>query len=443
MRRSKKTTDFTAGLVGAQCASLDAAASDAMREGMDKFQQAAKSNLDNSKLKGKLFEYIEAAKFNTDAASKGAGVKSHVMAAEGQHKTKHDIEFRKSGKVVGKAQLKAHKNPTDAKRALQDRQYDGMKKQTVKDHEMKISDASGEMKQGEVSSGGTTHNELMCATNGPKAYAARKELGQVLDEASSAGKAAAAAGAIMGGSVSAIRNLYAYSKGHKDGEQAALDIARDTGESAARSGAAGSLGAVIRHVGSKAGIKALTKSNIATAVASGIIDAGATVLKFAKGENSAEDTALRLGDTGCGALSGIYGGAAAGAIFGPPGAIVGSIVGYMLSTSVYQSCIVILQETRLAEEEADRVVALCDEAVRSMDRQRSEFEAKFAIYMEVRQATFDGYFEKVDSALASNDPDKAVRALSGLARSFGKKFKFVEFGEFQKFMIESKEPLEL
>ena len=442
--KSKKASDFGSGLIGAMAAAPEADAADTMQKGMDRFLTEARKKTRPDLLKGNLFEYIEATKYNADAARKGIDLKAYVTASEGRPKSPVDIEIRSNrGNVVKRAQLKSHNDGQKAVRELTREKYSGMHKQTLKGNSGEARGIEEELDGGGASSGGTTPKELKRATESPRVYAGLQETKEVLRESAVAGANAAAAGAVIGGAQSAIRNLYAYSKGHKDGKQVAADIARDSAKSGTRSGLAGWFGSVLRHVGKRVGSNALAKSNVATAVASGVIDAGVVVYEFARGEITAEEAAERLGDTGCSTLSGIYLGAAGGAVFGPVGAIVGSVVGYMLAASVYQSSVAILKEAKLAEEEADRVVALCEAAARAMDEQRRQFEAKLATSLNAHQASFDRSFKQIDDALFADDHRKAIKGLSGLARSFSKELRLGEFENFRELMVESDEPLRL
>ena len=104
-------------------------------------------------------------------------------------------------------------------------------------------------------------------------------------------------------------------------------------------------------------------------------------------------------------------------------------------------CIAIWRNARLAEEEADRVVALCEQAVMSLDQQRESFEAALNEQLIERQARFDGFFKEIDEALAADRADDAIFALSGLVASCGREPEFVNFEEFKASMRESDKPL--
>ena len=446
-RANEGTLDVGAGLIGAgaRAAKREAAVSDATRDGKERVLDAALSKKVRHFRRGHLFEEIEALKFNQDAERKGIALRAETTAAKGRHTDAADIEIsKKNGEVVKSNQLKSHEDGVKARRALKNPKYDDMDKQVLRGNSGGDPRIKEELEAGGASSGGTTNEELERAVKNPKLYAAAQGIKQIARESAVAGGSAAGAGVVMGGAISVVKNLHAYSKGEKDGKEVLEDVAKDSAKSGIRSGSTGALGSVIRNVGKKIGPNnALAKSNVATAVASGVVDAGVTVYEFAKGDITAEEAAVRLGDTGCSTLSGIYIGAAGGAVFGPVGAIVGSVVGYMLSASVYQSCVAIFREAKLAEEEAGRVEALCEEAANAMDRQRREFEGQLATYLKVRQSSFDKHFRRIDSALLSNDHVGAIGGLSGLTRTFGRELQLGKFEDFRESMMESKEPLVL
>ena len=418
-----------------------AAGSDEMRAGMEWFFEEVhrRAQTDAPRAKGHLFERILARKFNTDAANKGLDLNKHGLDAPGDNNPIIDLISRD-----GKHKYQAKTGEYAQRDSTWKKYPDDVRKVTTKggaDPQRGIED---EVAHGGASAG-VTEGELQFAQSNPKAYAALQEVKQVGREAAVAGGAAAVSGGIVGGGMSAIANLWAWRRGAKSGKEAAEQIGKDAMKSAVRGGASGAGSAVVRHVGQKVRIGALQKANVAAAVANGLMDVGATVLSWVRGDISAEEAAIRLGDTGCGALSGIYGGAAAGAIFGPAGAAVGSVVGYLLSACVYQSCVATFQKARLAEEEAERVVALCAEAVRRMDEQRRQFELNAKEQLKARQHVFDRHFKRIDAALlAGGDGKKLGKSLSRLALSVGKKLRHVDFEDFQRFMdSKEKEPVVL
>lgn len=445
---------FAGGQIGAELAKHEAAATDAFAEQMALFAQRAREKTDAELLKGKLFEFIEAAKFNRNAARAGKTVRAHVKAAEGQPTGAVDIALKEGSRTTREIQAKAWRNPEDLARQATKEKYDGMDvlvpKDKVRATNRELADKGesrqvvGELRSGEVASGGTTSSELRLAKDNPKLYRIAVEAKQVGREAAVTGANAAAGAALIGGALSACSNVGSYLAGETDGRTAIRNVATDAAKSGARGGSSGALGAVIRQAAarsSRVGARALAKSNVASAVAAGAVEVGVTVYEFAKGEITADEAAARIGETGCAAASGIYVGAAAGAIFGPAGAVLGSVVGYTAMSWVYQSSLAILQRASFAEDEAARLVALCAAAVQAMDRQREAFEAALETRLATREDVVQGCLAEIDGALADDDADGTVMALANLAGLTGRALRFRDFAEFDSFMTESDDPL--
>lgn len=451
---------FAGGILGANTVSGEAAATDAMAEGMGRLRDAAarhgKAGLglgaEHSRAlrAGRLFEEIELAKYNADAARKGSTGGRHGPAtdrvtdvAAGGKK----FQMKAGGVADGAAGYRNTVN--EIKKHMKENRGHDAEYVVPRDQVQKIREElpgvkiEGETRADGASSGGTDTREIESATDRPRLYSHKMEMKQVLREAHVSGAHAAAASAVIGGAISAAGNLNAYRKGDIGAAQAAENIALDTAKSGARGYATGAFGAGIRYTARKAGIQALAKSNIATAVASALIDAGVTVYRFAKGEISAEECAERLGGTTVGTLSSIYVGAAAGAVFGPPGAVVGSIAGYVAASSVYQASIEIFRKASLTEEEADRVVALCREAERALDEQRELLEARLDACLDERREVFDDCFRAMDAARATERPDRAIESLSILVATCGRELRLATFEEFDEFMTKSGEPIVL
>ena len=445
-KRAHDTEAFAGGAFGAVAPSVEAeaAASDAARGGWESFRNKAGkiANMMDDMRRGFLFERIESAKYNTDAARKGAP-KFHLNDAEGSPHDPVDGYFEgKRGSKEDPVQFKSSKNEESASNEVRkhNEKYPDNKTRKVvhKDQSKKVEESTGDknviegLEKDGAGSGGTSFSEAKFATDNPKFYSFFKEGSQVVREAGVAGMHAAAGAGLMGGAISAGRNLYAYFRGEIEGKEAAENIAADTGKAGVRGGLTGTTGTVIRHGAAKAGLPTLAKANVATAVAALVVETEVIVLDYAKGEISAGEAAERIGSSGCSTLASIYTGAAAGAVFGPAGAVGGSIAGYMVTTSVYQSCIAIMRNARLAEEEAARVVALCEQAVRSLDQQRESFESALNEHLNERQARFDGFFKEIDEALDANRTDDAVSALSGLVASCGRELQLEDFEEFDR-----------
>lgn len=470
----EKAATFAGSQYGAITTRNEAAATEEMRQGMALLRDAAAraGNRAVDKTQGNLLEYIETAKFNSEAARQGASFRQRITEAIGRPHDPADAETfdLATGQVLQKVQ---YKSAGDGKgsiarqvRNVSDPKYKGMQRVVNKNHFDQVqdrldkaaarkgnvfsqdyNDAQANLSKGtsydSVKTTGTTYNETTQAATRPRTYAAMMEVKQGLTEAGITAGQASAGGLVVGGAISAVKNSIAVYNGEMTAGDAVRVTTKEAGKSGLRAGAAGGIGSLIRQGAAKAGVKSLAKSNVATAVASAVIDTGVVVYDLVKGEITAQDAVIRMGQNTTSTISGLYAGAAAGAVFGPAGAVIGSIAGFMISSNVYQSCVAIFENARLSEVEAARVIALCEEAVEEMKKQRKEFETYVKDVLAERHSEFSRCFALIDKGLLFDSPEITTYALAELADVIGAQLKLATFEEFDDFMMKSNEPLKL
>ena len=473
------TTTIGASIYGAGVAKFDANATDAIVQGMDLFGKAAKRlGAVNPKIaQGNLFEYIEAAKFNADAKLNDSSLQAIVTAAEGNPHAAADLLIKDGDSIIREVQAKSMNRVSNLTDSLSNAKYEGMQKlvpngnaSQVRELAQKRRDPASPKGARErssrqrsqyntdnysdtaenvtdklncngIESEGTSYQENLWAAENPELYAAITEGKYVAREAVVTGANAAIAGFIISGAISGVKNTIAVSKGNISFEQALSNTIKDGGKSALRSGVTGAGGTVIRYGATKLSVKALSKSNIAVTVAAGVVDIGASVYSFAKGEITSEELIVRIGQTGTCTTYSLYVGAAGGAVLGPVGAVVGSMAGYLIAASIYQSATAVFKDARLAEAEAERIIAMCDIACQIMKQQRREFEHLFELNFKARCAEFDTCFAVMDTGLASSNHELVTQSLSDLAALFNRKLQFETFEEFDSFMLDSNQAL--
>ncbi|MEH2290690.1 hypothetical protein [Nostoc sp.] len=458
-------TSFASGVHGAVEAQQYATATDTIQQGMDLFRIAAEKlgAVDPKISQGNLFEYIEAAKFNADAALNNSLLKTVVTAAEGKPHAVADILINEGDLVIEEVQAKSMDKASDLTHAVSNQKYQGMQKLVPDGNAEKVrqlaekrsqsgtlkaeeyadtaKNTTDRLKAGKIQSDGTSYKENLWAAENPDIYAAITEAKYVAKEAAVTGANAAVAGFVVGGVISAVKNSIAVFKGENTVEDAIFTTVKDAGKSGVRSGTTGVGGTLIRYGATKLSVKASAKSNVAVTVAAGVIDVGASVYSFAKGEITTEELIERVGQTGTCTTYSLYAGTVAGAIFAPVGAIVGSIAGYLIAASIYQSAATIFKQARLAEEEAEQVEAICEAACKVMAEQQAEFEHLFEANFQARCVEFDACFAAIDAGLTSDKAELTTLALANFAELFGKKLQFENFQEFDDFMINSDQPL--
>jgi hypothetical protein len=463
-KKDKIKADDLQNMTAAQIASYlnrnEAAASDMAIEGMDLFREAAKkhANVDINISQGNLFEYIEAAKFNMEAARKGfSNTKAVVTAADGAPHAAADMLIKKNNTIVAEIQAKSSDSTAGATYMISDEKYRGMQKLVNSDKAEPVRDlatrrasmgthkqedyldtaknVTGETHYGEIRSGGTSYNEAKAAAENPELYAKQFEMNQFKQELMTTTTSAAVTGGVMGGAISVIKNGFSLYNDEVDAIQAGKNIAKDTIKSGTRAGATGALGTSIRVGAQKADLVALGKGNVATSLAAGVIDCGVTIYSYAKGEISAEVAMERMGQTSFSTASSIFSGLVVGVAFGPGIiATMGSVAGYMLATHVYQNCIAIFKSAKLAEEEADRLVALLNESIEQMKQQRALFEQYVEEQLKVKSNHYKKCFKAIESGLESGNPTDVVQGLQEFTGAFGHQLKLVTFEEFDDYM---------
>ncbi len=453
-------------LYGADQAALQAAGADVMRQGMRQFLDAAHrlAAVPVSIKKGNLFEYLEAAKFNYDAARKGSSLVAEVSAALGDPTAPVDIILRRPSGAGVPVQAKVSESSTQAARMLATPKYDGRVKLVPRDKAPRVKGISaglakrtgqrgeaisaqyadtaanvrGELALDYVHSGGTDLGEAIEAAEGPRRYALKLSAGAIASEAVTAGAHAAVASGLLRGAIELAKVGIAGPAAMGGAPSALAMVARGSVQSALHDGATATLATTMRHATRLPGL-----ANVSTAMAAGLIDAGAAVYSFVKGELTPEELGHRLGQNGCGTLSGLYGGMVTGAVLGPVGVLPGSLAGYLIAANTYQSCMAILERARLAEEESSRAVALLEAARRKIEEEKDEFERSWRTLLAERGEFLRASFASIDDGLSRGDPAATLEGLSQFMGICGLSLGFSDFESFDEFMCNTDAPIVL
>lgn len=458
---------FVASQYGASVSQNQANATDEAIKGMGFLRSMAArlKNVGVEKKQGNLFEIIETTKFNIDAASKAQNqVRASVTALEGDPHAAADILIRKNNQVVDQVQAKSSQKVAHVARMFRDEKYNNMQKLTNVEHAepvRKITDArsqmnslyrdehadtaknvTGQLKYGDIQSGGTSYKETVFATKYPKIYTHTLEMKQIGNEMFQTGSQAAMVGASFGGAISLLTNSIAVLNGSKDMSEASRQVIGDAAKSGARAFSVGATGVGIRASAAKIGLPALAKSNVATAIAAATIETGISVFRYVKGEIDHKQLGEQLGHVGVSSTSGFLAGMAVGSVLGPVGTVIGGAAGYILSSNVYQSTVAIMKGAKLAEEESTRLVALYNESISQMKAQRELFEYAIKQKLEYNEREMKKCFRKMDMGLKNGRFGDTIVALESFNNIFGKSLKLSNFQDFDRHMRSNK-PLEL
>lgn len=400
-------------------------------------------NVDFEQAKGNLFEYIEAAKLQTNLANEtGATFDKTPLTDIDEPHTPDDFRFSQNGRITGRGQAKFNNSPHKSAVNFTNSKYSGMQRIAPSDKVPLIRDELEKMlSNGEISSdvyddvvrnlyagltdprtgissGGTSSQEIysICGDDGKisqealEKYVRKFKYRQYGRELGTTAGYGAAYGAAAGGIVSGVRNVCAVFNDEKELEQAVKDIGIDIAKSGVRGGSVGALSAGIRIAGSANNIPIISDAAASTALAGGLIDGGAAVYSYVKGEINTSQLQDELTDTTIKSTTAIF------AMKGFDIALKSvnpclPVVVYMVASQVVMSAREIINNAKLNAEQHNRAAELLKHSVRLMEdyhRNMNEYLAsceqrqreKFRVFL--RGFTFDpatgkGYEETVST----------------------------------------------
>lgn len=255
-------------------------------------------------------------------------------------------------------------------------------------------------------------------------------------------------GAAIGGGISIIQNCVALIKGEKDSKEAALSVAGDTTKAAAISFATGFSGTVIKGAMQNAKnttLRALSKTNFAGTLVTTAVETGKTLRKYINGEISGLDCLEELGEKGTGQVS-----AAMFAVIGQAsipipvvGGLIGSMVGYALSTAFYKEVVNTLKAEKLAKEERIRIEKECNEAILLIRKYRSEMNEVINNYLSDYSTTFNDAFSQMFLSLNMNDVDGFIGGANKITEKLNGQVAFRTFQEFESNVMNNPAPFVL
>ena len=490
MSEIKKTTEAvakdaaeTAGTLIGNSASQNAqTATDVAIKGMELFREKVKQPIIQNGTfdaqKGNLFEYIEAAKFNVDAAEKGMTARAFVTDVSDPGATA-DILIRDRGKTVKEIQAKFIKSTKDgrdnsAAQSVYDQtgaknkgwgQYDGMDRLIRKQDDYnpegsllnearKISKSradtnsiyadrykdvyehlTDETQYGEVTSGGTTLEEVRKAYDTPDRYAQGFERRQVEAEMKCSTVNMAKASFVTSGIVSGITNMINVFQGKKEFAEALDDVEVDAIKGGIRGGATGVVSTAIRYQGIKAGSTLLSDSTAATIMAGGIIDGGVALYSYARGEITAEQLREQLVDTTAKAAGTVYFTKAVVSILGKSVNPFVPMVIYTTASYIVTCTREIINNAKLNTEEYDRLAAVFLESSRQMKEYYETLQLYIAKCEAKQRSMLNQFIESFEYNLETGENyDQAVMAIVRFASEAGIALQHVSFSEFQTAM---------
>ncbi|MBE5909083.1 MAG: hypothetical protein E7278_09650 [Lachnospiraceae bacterium] len=255
-----------------------------------------------------------------------------------------------------------------------------------------------------------------------------------------AGLKTAETSAIIGGSVSIVKNIVAVCKGEEEPEEALKNVAKDTLATGGLGYATGFTGSAIKGAmqNSKSSyVRNLSKTNIAGTIVAVTVSATKTLSRYFSGEIDGVECMETLGEQGTGMIaSAMF--SAIGQIAIPipvVGGLIGGMVGYALSSATYGVLVGSLKDAKLAHEERIAIEKACEEQIEMIRGYRAQLNAIINEYLAESMDLFDESFSGIKDALAIGDVDLLIDSANAITDSLGGNKPFETMEEFNNKML--------
>lgn len=292
--------------------------------------------------------------------------------------------------------------------------------------------------KGSVKDSGITNEEALYARQHPILSTAK----DVVKISHRAGVEQAKYGAAISGGISLIKNVVAVTKGEKSAKDAAIEVAVDSGKGVVTAYTTAFAGSALKAgmQNSKSPfLRTLSKSNAPAIIVTSTIDISKSMTRYFKGEISGTDCLLEIGEKGTSNI-----GAAMFTVVGQAaipipivGGLVGSMVGYALTSAFYGNLTKALKEAKIARENRIRIEKECGEAISMIQQYRAEMNACVQRYLNHYNNIFNEAFMQMDDAFLSNDIDKFIGGANKITLALGGTEQFTNMSEFNSFMNSS------
>lgn len=288
--------------------------------------------------------------------------------------------------------------------------------------------------ESKITDSGLTTEEAIKYRLNPKAMV-RRDIAKVSHRA---GVEGLKFGMAIGGSISAVNNIIAVYSGDKEFSEAILDTSKNTLIAGATGYATAASGTAVKTYmaqSSKEMIRGISKSNMPAIIVTACLSTGKSIKKYAVGELNEAELAQEIGLSVTGMMSSSMFAAIGQVAIPIPvlGALIGGMVGYALTNTVYQSFFNVLKEAKLSTERRQLIEMQC-EAARLLSK---EYELKIKELFAYRIKELETYSNIMFDALESPDisPDDFCLKMNRFAEELGTKISIKNMAELDKAMI--------
>ncbi|MCQ2859074.1 hypothetical protein JT171_05475 [Helicobacter pylori] len=259
-----------------------------------------------------------------------------------------------------------------------------------------------------------------------------------------AGMNAAQTGALIGGWVSAITNIYECIANGKDPMKALKHTLVATAKGGALSYgsafASSSLGGLMQSSANKI-IQSLGKGSVPAMIVGACV-ANATILgRYFSGKIDKTELLKQLGKANTTLISsGAM--AVAGQVLIPipvVGALVGGFVGAVLSETCFNALLKDREEAKLAHQRRIEIEKECREFIKLLEIYQNQFKEVFERYFHETTKFFNQNFDELERALYAGDADLAIGVNNKIQERLGQKPLFNNTQEFWELITSNKD----
>ncbi|MCQ2928651.1 hypothetical protein JT089_02345 [Helicobacter pylori] len=254
-----------------------------------------------------------------------------------------------------------------------------------------------------------------------------------------AGMNAAQTGALIGGGVSLITNVYECVANGKDPIKAIKHTAIATLKGGALSYlsafASSSLGGLMQSSANKV-IQSLGKGSVPAMIVGACV-ANATVLtRYFSGKIDKTELLKQLGKANTTLVSSGAMAVAGQALIPIPvvGALIGGFVGAILSETCFNAFLKAREEAKLARQRRIEIERECHEFIKLLEAYQNQFKEMFERYFHETTRFFNQNFDELERALYAGDADLAIAVNNKIQERLGQKPLFNNTQEFLELM---------
>ncbi|SFM41798.1 hypothetical protein SAMN03159341_1327 [Paenibacillus sp. 1_12] len=259
----------------------------------------------------------------------------------------------------------------------------------------------------------------------------------VLETAHRSGLENAKSAALISAAISTAQNVTSLIRGEKRAGEALKDVAKDTAAGAATAYVIGASDTAIRGfmaASQNSVFVNLSKTNMPAMIATATVQVGKSLIRYARGEIDSLELVEELGEKGTGMMAASFGAAVGTAIFPGVGTVIGGMVGYLASSSIYNACMQTLREERFSLERRNKIRAIATAAIEAMGKQGNELLEMIEKFYAERRKVFSESLSMLESARHIGNIELFTQGLNKIAVEMGGALQFKNFTEFNNFM---------